>query len=277
MAAGSIGVMAPDHELIDAGDGRRLERFGHRLVDRPAAGATDHRRNPAAWAASDLRFEAGGGWQGATEPWTVDFETLTFELRATASGQVGLFPEQATNWRWLTERAHAGDSVLNLFGYTGAATLAAAKAGAEVVHLDSARAAVAWARRNAELSGLAHRSVRWIVDDVEEFVCREARRQHRYDGIVLDPPSYGHGRGGRAWRLDERLPGLLEACREIATPGAFVLLTAHSQGIDAGWLADRLGDVFGPHREIETLELELVAHSGARLWLGSCARMIGGS
>ena len=263
-------------EFIDAGDGRRLERFGDRLVDRPAAGASDHRRDPAAWSRADLRYEQPATWQGSLEPWTVDFEGLTVELRPTSSGQIGLFPEQAANLRWLRDRVEADDAILNLFAYTGAATLAAAAGGARVVHVDGARAAIAWARRNAELAGLSEAPIRWIIDDAEAFVRREARRGHRYDGIVLDPPSYGHGRRKSAWRLEDGLARLLEACRSVASPDAFLVLTAHSEGIDAHWLAARLEDAFGGGRGIETLELELVALSGARLWLGSCARMIGG-
>ena len=265
---------ADGHELLDAGDGRRLERFGNRVVDRPAPGASDAAVRPATWVNADLRFEPGG-WIGSAEPWTVTLEGLTFELRPTASGQIGIFPEQATNWRWLTEHVRTAATVLNLFAYTGGSTLAAAAAGATVVHVDSVRSAVAWARRNAELSRLADRPIRWLVDDSEAFVRREARRGHRYEGVILDPPSFGHGRGGQAWRLEERLDGLLDACRAIAAPKAFVLLTAHAEGIDTSWLADRLRDAFGEHGEIETLELELVASSGAPLWLGSCARMIG--
>ena len=264
-----------DYELLDAGDGRRLERFGDRTIDRPAPRATEPRPSPEYWAAAELRFEHGLGWTGTVEPWNVTLGDLTFDLRPTASGQVGVFPEQATNWRWLTEHVEPAAIVLNLFAYTGGSTLAAAAAGATVVHVDSVRSTVAWARRNAQLSGLTDRPVRWLVDDADAFVRREGRRGHRYDGIILDAPSYGHGRGGPVWRLDERLDDLLHACQAIAAPTAFVLLTAHAEGINASWLADRLRDAFGRHREIETLELELVAQSGARLWLGSCARMIG--
>jgi 23S rRNA (cytosine1962-C5)-methyltransferase len=267
--------MTTDYELLDAGDGRRLERFADRVVDRPAPVATERRRSSADWTATNVQFEPGVGWTGTVEPWNVTLDDLTFELRPTASGQVGVFPEQATNWHWLIEHVKPAATVLNLFAYTGGSTLAAAAAGATVVHVDSVRSTVAWARRNAELSRLADRPVKWLVDDAETFVRREGRRGHRYDGIILDPPSYGHGRGGPAWRLEERLQVLLDACQAIAAPTAFVLLTAHAEGIDASWLADRLSDTVGQHGEIETLELELVASSGARLWLGSCARMIG--
>ena len=267
--------MTADYELIDAGDGRRLERFGRYVVDRPAQGATQPRLRPSAWPDAGLRFEAGAGWTAPAEPWTAGLEGLTFELRPTTSGQVGLFPEQVTNWQWLAEHVLQGDHVLNLFGYTGGSTLAAARAGAEVVHVDAVRSTVTWARQNAVLSGLADRRIRWLVDDAEAFVLREGRREHRYEGFVLDPPSYGVAQGSSRWRLAERLPGLLDACKAVATERAFVVLTAHSEGIDAAWLADLLTDAFGPNGDVEPLELELVASSGARMWLGSCVRMTG--
>jgi 23S rRNA (cytosine1962-C5)-methyltransferase len=267
--------MTADYELVDAGGGRRLERFGDRLVDRPAPGATEPALDASAWTEADLGFDHSSGWKGPIEPWTVRLEDLTFELRPTSSGQLGVFPEQATNWRWLRDHARPGDRVLNLFAYTGGSTLAAAVAGAEVVHVDAVRSSVSWARRNADLSGLASRPIRWLVDDAEAFVRREARRNRRYRAIVLDPPSYGRARGGSRWQLDDGLAGLLEACRAVAPDDAYIVLTAHSEGVDAAWLAARLTDAFGPKCEIETLELELIARSGARLWLGSCARMIG--
>ena len=191
-------VLVDDHivnayELLDAGDGRRLERFGDRVVDRPAPGATEPARNLSAWAAVDLRFETGVGWRGEVRPWTVTLDGLTFELRPTTSGQVGLFPEQTPNWQWLREHITPAAEVLNLFGYTGGSTLVSAAMGTRVVHVDAARPAVAWARRNAELSDFGDRPIRWIVDDAEAFVRREARRDRRYDAIVLDPPSYGRG------------------------------------------------------------------------------------
>jgi 23S rRNA (cytosine1962-C5)-methyltransferase len=266
-----------DYELIDAGDGRRLERFGDRIVDRPAPGAAQPIADPAIWASADFRFDRDRGWEamrGRLEPWTINLDGPTFELRLTDSGQVGVFPEQAVNWRFLRDNAGPDQEVLNLFAYTGGSTLAAAAAGASVVDVDASRPGVSWARRNAVLSGLGDRPIRWIVEDVEAFVQREIRRGRSYDGIVLDPPSYGHGRGGAVWRLDDGLPALLDACARIANRDAFVILTAHAAGIDAQRLADELSAAFGSDRPVETEELELTATSGARIWLGSCARIM---
>ena len=271
----------PAHELLDAGDGRRLDRFGNRRVDRPAPAAIWPARLPeSAWAA-DLRFDRRAGWSGAAlDPWTITVQELVFELRPTDAGQLGLFPEHFGFWQWL-RAALAGRSdpqVLNLFGATGATTLALAGAGARVTHVDASRPAVAWARRNAELSGLADRPIRWIVDDALTFVEREQRRGRRYDGIVLDPPTFGHGTRGSRWELAVALPGLLDACAAVATDDVFVLLTAHATGLDRDDLGDALMDAFEPvpGTDVTTETIEQVATSGAVLPLGAAARMIRG-
>jgi 23S rRNA (cytosine1962-C5)-methyltransferase len=276
--------MTAAYELLDAGDGRRLERFGDLVVDRPAADAVEPPRDVPAWAEADLRYERGGGWSAARDEvpasWELIDGDLRFELRPTPTGQVGLFPEQASNRAWVRDVvASAGSevSVLNLFAYTGAMTLSAAAAGAAVTHVDGARPAIGWARRNAALSGLDDRPIRWIVDDVEAYVAREHRRGRRYDGVILDPPSYGHGAAGRSWKLGDRLPDLLEACAALTGPRpAFVLLTAHTPGFWSGRLADELAAAFRrPVADIDAAEMDLRARSGAHLRLGAYARIIG--
>ncbi len=265
--------------LIDAGAGRRLERFGDRVVDRPAPAVADRPRRAAdaEWIAANLRFDRERGWTGDDrEPWPVRLDGLTLELRPTGAGQIGLFPEHTLAWPWLRERlaTHAGAEVLHLFAYTGATTLALATAGARVTHVDASRPAVAWARRNAVLSGLDDRPIRWIVDDALTYVRREARRGRRYGGIVLDPPTFGHGPAGTRWELDERLPELLAGCAAIADPDAFVLLTAHAAELLPGDLATAVERAFGIPAELESVEVELRATSGAILPLGAAARMI---
>lgn len=274
------------YELLDAGDGRRLERFGRFIVDRPAPMAESIRLDPDAWSSADLRFDRYRGWSGPAaefadpEPWQLGEHGLTFELRPTDAGQLGYFPEQASNRAWVRATIASLDrpDVLNLFAYTGGMTLGAAIAGASVTHVDGSRPAVAWARRNAGLSGLADRPVRWIVDDAEAFVAREMRRERRYDAVVLDPPSYGHGAGGRSWRLEERLTDLLAACASATTSDpAFAILTAHTPGFGPDRLAAELASAFGRRAaDIEMGELGLQARSGARLRLGAFARMIRG-
>jgi len=272
--------------LEDFGDAARLERFGDRLVDRPHPGAFGARRIPERWPAADLRFDRDGGWSGPAEldPWSVVVDGVTMELRPTDAGQVGLFPEHVAMLPWLGERlaARAGrrddgrSAVLHLFAYTGLVTLALAGAGAAVTHVDAARPSVAWARRNAERNGLADAPIRWIVDDARAFTEREARRGRRYAGLVLDPPSYGHGSGGRAWRIETDLEPLLGACRGILEPGAFVLLTGHTPAFGPEAFASILARGIGHAADqVETGGLGLTSLDGRRLELGAYARLAG--
>lgn len=295
---GRVSTTNPDYALLDVGDARRLERFGPVTLDRPAPGAEGHVvRDPRAWASADARFEradrgaiAHEGWttiDGAPiEPWTISNADLQFELRLAPSGQVGLFPEQASSWSWIRRQAGrvARDgsdqpAILNLFAYTGASTLGAAALGLSLTHVDASRPAVAWARRNAELNGLAEAPIRWISDDAIAFAAREQRRGRRYAGVILDPPSYGHGAGGRTWQLANDLPNLLANCVALLADGpAFILLSAHTQAFGP----DRLGEALlealeselGPDAgaAIEVDDQSLLSDAGTRLHLGSMAR-----
>ena len=271
-------ALVEDYELIDAGDGRRLERFGRFVVDRPSPTADSPARAEERWAEADLRFERDAGWSGpakatASDGWTVAVDDLRFELHPTAAGQVGLFPEHAALVPWLRERigARGTTAVLNLFAYTGLITLALAKAGASVVHVDAARPSVDWARRNAARNELEDRPIRWLVDDARAFVAREVRRERLYDGVVLDPPTYGHGSSGKAWRLDRDLPPLLDDLQRLLVPGGFLLLTAHTEALDPFTLGGFLG------RDVEIGELAISATSGAALHLGAFARIAAAS
>lgn len=302
-----------DYALLDVGDARRLERFGPLVVDRPAPGADGHvPRDPAAWDGADARFDRADrepveheGWTTRDgqpiEPWIVKDGGSQFELRLAHSGQVGFFPEQSAMNRWIARQATrvmmagpgspAGEpatsppqfsgpgAILNLFGYTGAATLAAARAGTTVTHVDASRPAVAWARHNAGLNDLAEAPIRWISDDAAAFVERELRRSRRYAGIVLDPPSYGHSGSGRAWRLAADLPALLASCAELLEDGpAFIALTAHTPGFGPERLGEALLDALEPiagagaGAEIEVDDQSILSDGGTRLHLGSMAR-----
>ena len=239
------------YELVDFGAGRKLERFGPYLVDRPCPSAERIKQHaPSLWDKADARFERSGAdrgqWTLATgfpDSWTVNLGRLRLELRAAATGQVGFFPEQLGNWTWVEKHLAAGKDaprVLNLFGYTGGASLAAAAAGAEVVHVDSAKPAVSWARRNAAHSHLDEAPIRWIVDDATKFVQREIRRGNNYDAVILDPPSYGHGPKGQAWKIGQHLEGLLGDCAELVGDRArLLLLTCHTPD----WGLERLRDL----------------------------------
>jgi 23S rRNA (cytosine1962-C5)-methyltransferase len=263
-------------ELIDAGDGRRLERFGDHIVDRPTPAAWSDRLIPDRWSDADLRFDRDQGWSGgglaqAHDGWTASLGDLTLELRPTDAGQVGLFPEHAAMIPWLHDRIAERDrpNVLHLFAYTGLATLSMARAGAQVAHVDAARSSVDWARRNAALNGMSEQPIRWLVDDARAFVAREIRRDRRYDGVVLDPPTYGHGPSGKAWRLQEELDALLADIRKLLAPDGFILLTAHAESITPEALGAFLG------RKAEVGELVLDGTSGTRLRLGAFARLDG--
>lgn len=268
----------PDLELIDCGDGRRLERFGEALVDRPAPTAAAPRRLPdAEWARADLRWARGGWARGADrEPWPVLVGGLMLECRPAAGGQVGVFAEHAGTWDWLDAAVRAAAAalgrppeVLSLFGYTGGASLACAAAGAQVAHVDASRTAVAWARRNAELSGLGEAPVRWLAEDARAYARRERRRGRRYDGVVLDPPSYGHGDG--AWQIERDLPTLLDDVAALLGPRpALVALSAHTPGFDGDRLAGLVREYLGI--AAEGSPLAMAARSGARLELGAWAR-----
>ena len=202
---------------------------------------------------------------------------LKFALRCTPFGHVGLFPEQAANWDWIADCVRCAGrplEVLNLFAYTGGATLAAAAAGASVVHVDAARNIIAWARRNAELSGLEKSPIRWIVDDALTFVRREVRRGRRYDAVILDPPTYGHGPRGQSWKIDSDLRELLAECRKLFVEPEFALFTCHTPAIDrhaaAGLLANLLPAPDAGH--IESPDLTLTASTGPQFSAGVAAR-----
>jgi 23S rRNA (cytosine1962-C5)-methyltransferase len=278
------GRVDDDYDLIDAGDGARLERFGSLLVDRPAPGALAARRSPDRWAAADLRFDRRSGWTGpaladAERGWSIQLGDTQLELRPTAAGQLGVYPEHALHLPWLlaqvAERVAGGEAVevLHLFAATGLATLAMAAADAAVTHVDAARPTVAWARRNAERNDLADRPIRWIVDDALGFAERERRRGRRYTGIVLDPPSYGHGARGASttWSLERDLLTLLGVCATLLTESGFVLLTTHTEGVSGDDLADVLDDAVARPGTTSAAEVELEAASGAVLSLGAVA------
>jgi 23S rRNA (cytosine1962-C5)-methyltransferase len=277
-----------EYELIDFGGGRKLERFGPYLLDRPSP-AAEHAtmQRPELWSQAAARFERTSGDRGIwTHPssdapllpqrWQIRHQSVVLELKLTPVGHLGMFPEQAVNWDWLTAQIAAASrpvKVLNLFAYTGASTLTAAAAGAEVTHVDAARNTIAWARRNAELSSLAGAPIRWIADDAATFVRRELKRDRRYHIVLLDPPSYGHGVKGKVWKLADGLSGLLADCAHLLMPErGCLLLTCHTPGYGPGDLRELLG---GSSRQtdIEAAPLLLATSSGRSLISGAMARL----
>ncbi|WP_295764276.1 class I SAM-dependent methyltransferase [uncultured Oscillibacter sp.] len=231
-----------DYELLDCGCGQRLERWDRQVLVRPDPQAIweTPRRHPA-WRKADgryLRSSTGGGhWEkeALPESWKIRYGALTFQVKPMNFKHTGLFPEQAVNWDFMAEKIRGAGRpirVLNLFAYTGGATLACAKAGASVCHVDAAKGMVTWARENARLSGLAEAPVRWIVDDCAKFVEREIRRGKTYDAIVMDPPSYGRGPGGEVWKLEEDLYPFVELCAgALSDEPLFVLINSYTTGL----------------------------------------------
>jgi 23S rRNA (cytosine1962-C5)-methyltransferase len=267
-----------DYALLDSGGGRKLERYGPWRVVRPEAQCLwSPRQGPDLWTGADAVFEAGdeedaGRWRvtGALPAaWPMTWRGLAFKARLTAFRHLAVFPEQAANWDWLADRlagARPGARILNLFGYTGVASLVAARAGAAVTHLDASKKAVAWARENADIAGLGQAPVRWICDDARKYVQREVRRGARYDGVILDPPKYGRGPAGEVWRLYDDLADLVAGCAALLTDDAsFLLLNAYSERMSGLALAGLLaGALAGRGGAVDWGELALMEAEGDR-------------
>ncbi len=231
-----------DYELLDSGSGRKLERFGRYRLVRPCAQAIwPPALSPSDWLGADASFERrpGRGWQVRTQlpaSWSITVEGMRFKLSPTEFGHLGIFPEQRRLWRWIErcvrEAVASGReqvSVLNLFAYSGGATLAAARCGAQVCHLDASKGMVGWARQNAELNGLTDSPIRWIVDDVNKFLDRELRRDRRYDAVILDPPTYGHGRNEEVYKIEDELVSTARKCWTLLSDfPVFMLLSSHT-------------------------------------------------
>ena len=227
------------YELLDSGNGAKLERFGEIVLARPCAQAVWQPQRPARWKSADATFdrEDGNRWHGRNrlpQEWVIDVDGTRFRLSGTDFGHLGIFPEQRAQWTWIRETvAAAGRPVrmLNLFAYSGGSTLAAARGGAEVCHLDASKGMVQWARANAALNGLENHPIRWIVDDAHKFLNREIRRGRRYDGIILDPPTYGRGGNGETYKIERDLTETLRLCRALLSDSPlFLLLSAHTPG-----------------------------------------------
>ena len=267
-----------DYAMLDSGGGRKLERYGPYRVVRPEPQCLwAPRLAHAEWASADAVFDPAGEedegrWRFSGQPrdtWPLAWRDVRFKGRFTAFRHLAFFPEQAANWEWLDQTLRATPEpgrVLNLFGYTGVASLVCAAAGAQVTHVDASKKAIGWARENAELSGLADRPIRWICEDARRYVQREVRRGSQYDGIILDPPKYGRGPGGEVWRLFEDLPELLKLCVELLSNGArFLILNGYAERISGLSLGALLADAMaGRGGKIEWGELALMEDASER-------------
>ena len=263
--------MTDDYELLDSGDGRKLERFGKYVLARPCSQAMWRPTKSAAdWTRVDASFdrEDGNTWHGRAnlpKEWTIKTAGITFKLGGTDFGHLGIFPEQRAQWRWIKDRTSAarpfGLKVLNLFAYSGGSTMAAALGGAEVCHLDASKGMVEWARENARLNGLAEHPIRWIVDDAHKFMKREIRRGRKYDAIILDPPTFGRGAGGEMYKIERDLKETLSLVKELLSERpSFVLFSSHTPGLSEMVAKNILSQLF-PAATLESGEMLLEGSS----------------
>lgn len=275
-----------DYELLDCSDGERLERWGDVILIRPDPQIIwkDSQTAPE-WNTAHARYirsdKGGGAWdyrRKLPESWQIKYRDLTFLVKPTGFKHTGLFPEQAVNWDYCTELIKGANrpiNVLNLFAYTGGATLACAAAGASVCHCDAVKGMVDWARTNAKLSGLADKPIRWIVDDANKFIKREIRRGTRYDGIILDPPSYGRGTNGEMWKLEDSIFGLMKDITELLSDKPlFLLLNSYTTGLSASVMSYLLQMTVGKRFDIDIISEEIgipVKQTGMPLPCGSTA------
>ncbi len=233
-----------DYKIIDCSNGEKLEKWADKILVRPDPQIAWRTDNPAKeWNMADARYNrsktGGGSWQcykKLPDSWTVSYKNLTFGIKPMGFKHTGLFPEQATNWDWFSklikDEGNKEINVLNLFAYTGGATVAAAAAGAKVCHVDASKGMVSWAKENAALSGLSEHPIRYIVDDVKKFVQREIRRGHKYDGIIMDPPSYGRGPGGEVFKIENEIFDLIELCTQLLPENPlFFLVNSYTTGL----------------------------------------------
>ena len=275
-----------DFEVLDTGDGEKLERWGDVILRRPDPQTIWPKADPALWRQAQAwyhRSDKGGGeWEFFSrlpEKWVIAHEALRFYVRPTGFKHTGLFPEQAANWVWMAEKLRQSGRkdlrVLNLFGYTGGATLACAQAGAHVTHVDAAKGMVQWAKENRELSQLPETSCRWIVEDALRFVQREIRRGNSYDGILMDPPSYGRGPSGEVWKLENELYGIIDTCAQVLSPEPlFFLVNSYTTGFQASVLSNIIEKCvvsrFGG--QVDSQELCLPVSTGGVLPCGATGR-----
>lgn len=268
----------PEYALLDSGEGRKLERFGPYVLDRPCSVAVWEKQRPSSlWNKSCARFSREGAlcwkkYRDMADDWMIQMEGISLKLSSTEFGHLGVFPEHAKVWKWVRhllikarERGKKDIRILNLFAYSGGATLAAALEGACVCHVDASKGMVSWAKENAQLNGLQGASIRWIVDDARKFLARELRRGSQYDGILLDPPTFGRGKRGEVFKIEEDLKELLTSCRKLLSPDPlFVVLSCHTPGYTPLVMNHLMKQMMkGRKGSIESGELQISSDEGA--------------
>ena len=278
-----------EFEILDCGDGEKLERWGDVVLRRPDPQTIWPKRRPEMWRRADARYyrnaQGGGEWEffrELPERWILRYGDLSFFVRPTGFKHTGLFPEQAVNWDWMrgligrrVKETREAPRVLNLFAYTGGASVACAAAGAQVCHVDAARGMAQWARENRALCRLPESRIRWILDDALKFTRREARRGSLYEGILMDPPSYGRGPGGEVWKLETELYGLVEACvSALSGRPLFVLINSYTTGLAPSVLDNMIGLTVRPRfgGASEAGEIGLPVTAGGVLPCGASGR-----
>lgn len=260
-----------DYELIDSGEGRRLERFGKYLLNRPDPEALWKKSlSETEWEKADAKFEKKWVNKNVSEKWQIELDNLKFWLKLSPFKHVGIFPEQEWEWKYIFDKLKGEEKevkVLNLFAYTGAATIFAASAGARVTHVDASRPAITWANENRDLNGLSNAPIRWIIDDAIDFTEREIKRGNKYDAIIMDPPVYGHGPTGKPWDFGRDFPKLLENCKKLLSDKPFfVLINAYAISTSPTTLQNTLRDYFGNlGGKIDGGELTLNESSAGRM------------
>ena len=276
-----------DFEVLDASCGERLERWGKEILVRPDPQILWRTpKDDPLWQKFNGRYHrsssGGGEWENVSLPetWAISYGSLSFHLKPFAFKHTGIFPEQAANLDWFSDlirKAGRPVSVLNLFAYTGGATLSALAAGASVVHVDASKGMVSWAKENAAASGLGGRPVRWLVDDCQKFVQRELRRGNRYDAVIMDPPSYGRGPKGEIWKIEDEIHPLIESCAGLLSDRPlFFLVNSYTTGLQSGVLAYLIASALRKHHpKVESGELGLpVRDSGLILPCGCAGRAV---
>lgn len=284
-----VAEPSDDYELLDSGAGEKLERFGKVILSRPDPQAIWEKRfSDERWLSADAVFKKagqGGKWiskKNIPDKWPISIGGLNFHLKLGSFKHTGVFPEHAPNWSFISEKTsqaikeNGKASVLNLFGYTGGATLAAAKAGAEVTHLDGSRVAIGLAKENAGASSLSDRPIRWILDDARAFVRRELKRGKTYDGIIMDPPTFGRGPKGETWNIEKDLPELITLVKKILSPRPiFFLINGYASGYSAIAYKNNLLDLhekFGGNLEAGELSIKESGKNARLLPAGIFAR-----
>lgn len=277
-----ITKVQKDYELIDSGNGKKLERYGAYTLARPDPQALWLPKLPESiWNKADAIFIRKGkttDWKkrkDLPEDWKINFGGLQMEIQTTTFKHTGLFPEQLSNWIWMEDKLKAESKkskdrklkVLNLFGYTGGATLVCARAGGEVVHLDGSKLSIAWARRNQIQSGLSDKPIRWILDDAVAFLKREVKRGNYYDGIIMDPPAFGHGPKGEVWKIEENFTELMELSKKVLSEDPiFFLINGYASGFSPIAYENNLKDIMSKHKgTIEIGELAIEENKTGRL------------